>query len=104
MKLGYIGLGRMGKNMVLHLLEQGQEVVAWNRSPEPREEVKATGAEVTETVEELVKILKQAQDNTPIILWLMLPAGEVTDQFIDEVLPLLSPEDLLIDGANSFYK
>ncbi len=104
MKLGYIGLGRMGKNMVLHLLDQGQEVVAWNRSPEPREEVKAAGAEVTETVEELIKILKQVQDDKGIVLWLMLPAGEITDQFIDEVLPLLEPGDLLIDGANSFYK
>ena len=44
MKIGYVGLGKMGKNMVLHLLEQGVEVVAWNRSPEPREEVAKAGA------------------------------------------------------------
>jgi len=44
MKIGYIGLGKMGKNMVLHLLEQGVEVVAWNRSPEPLEEVAKAGA------------------------------------------------------------
>lgn len=99
MKFGYIGLGRMGKNMVLHLLEQDVEIVAWNRSVEPREEVKAAGAVTTESVEELVKALE-----TPRIIWLMLPAGEVTDQFIDEVLPLLSEDDLLIDGGNSFYK
>lgn len=100
MKLGYIGLGKMGKNMVLHLLEQGVEVVAWNRSPEPREEVKKAGAEVAETVEELVKKL----DSGGRIIWLMLPAGETTDEFINKVLPLLEKGDLLIDGANSFYK
>jgi 6-phosphogluconate dehydrogenase len=98
-KLGYIGLGRMGKNMVLRLLEQGQEIVAWNRSPEPLQEVVAAGAEKAESVEDLVKKLE-----TPRIVWLMLPAGEVTDQFIDQVLPFLEKDDLLIDGANSFYK
>lgn len=101
MKIGYIGLGRMGKNMVLHLLEQGVEVVAWNRSPEPREEVKAAGAETVENVEDIVQ---KAGNPGERIIWLMLPAGETTDDFIDKVLPLLEPGDLLIDGANSFYK
>lgn len=111
MKLGYIGLGKMGKNMVLHLLEQGVEIVAWNRSPEPREEVAKAGAEAVETVEELVKELKKdsgraglARKTEGVIIWLMLPAGDTTDEFIDKVLPLLSPGDLLVDGANSFFK
>lgn len=99
MKIGYIGLGKMGKGMVLNLLEKGIEVVAWNRSPEPREEVKSAGAETVENAEDVVGKLE-----TPRIIWLMLPAGETTDEFIDKVLPLLSPGDLLIDGANSFYK
>lgn len=99
MKLGYVGLGRMGKNMVLHLLEQGQEVVAWNRSPEPLEEVTKAGATPASDVADLVSKLE-----APRVIWLMLPAGEVTDEFIDKVLPLLEPEDLLIDGGNSFYK
>lgn len=99
MKLGFIGLGRMGKNMVLHLLEQKVEVVAWNRSPEPLEEVAKAGAIKAENLKSLIFNLK-----SPRLVWLMLPAGEVTDQFIDEVLPLLSSGDLLIDGANSFYK
>ena len=55
MKIGYIGLGRMGKNMVLHLLEQGTEVVAWNRSPEPVEEVKTAGAIGAESVGDLMR-------------------------------------------------
>lgn len=117
MKIGYIGLGRMGKNMVLHLLEQGIDIVAWNRSPEPREEVKKAGAEAVESVEELVEKLRvvsqgdpidspeaNLQDDKSIIIWLMLPAGETTDEFIDKLIPLLGKGDLIVDGANSFYK
>lgn len=101
MKIGYIGLGRMGKNMVLHLLEQGIEVVAWNRSPQPAEELKSQNSKVkiANNLEELVENLE-----VPRIIWLMLPAGEITDEYIDKLLPLLSKGDLLIDGGNSFYK
>lgn len=99
MKIGYIGLGRMGKNMVLHLLEQGVEVVAWNRSPEPLQEVVDAGAIHSDDLAELVSKL-----DTPRVIWLMLPAGDVTDEFIDKILPLLEKGDLLIDGGNSFYK
>lgn len=117
MRIGYIGLGKMGKGMVLNLLEKGIQVVAWNRSPEPREEVKVAGAETVEKAEDVVKVLREGSGATDssaaplndnngkgIIIWLMLPAGETTDEFIDKVLPLLKPGDLLIDGANSFYK
>ncbi len=99
MKLGYLGLGKMGKNMVLRLLEQGYEVVAWNRSPEPRVEVSASGAVAVQTIPELISQLP-----SPRVLWLMLPAGEVTRQMIEELLPLLSSGDTIIDGSNNFYK
>ena len=99
MRIGYIGLGRMGKNMVLHLLEQGIEVVAWNRSSEPVGEVVEAGAIGANNLKDLVTKLVP-----PRIIWLMLPAGNVTDEFIDKLLPLLSKGDLLIDGGNSFYK
>lgn len=98
-RIGYVGLGKMGKNMVLHLLESGVEIVAWNRSPEPREEVKNAGADAVESIEELVSKLVP-----PRTIWLMLPAGETTDEFIDKLIPLVSKGDLIIDGANSFYK
>ncbi len=99
MQIGYIGLGKMGKNMVLRLLEKGHEVVAWNRSPEPRTEVATAGARTTETIEELVKKL-----STPRLIWLMLPAGEVTKNMIRQLSEMLNEGDALIDGANSFYK
>lgn len=99
MKLGYVGLGKMGKNMVLHLLEQGVEVVAWNRSPEPLGEVVKAGAVPASNLSDLISKL-----DTPRVIWLMLPAGEVTDEFIDQLIPLLNEGNLVIDGANSFYK
>ncbi len=99
MQIGYIGLGKMGKNMVLHLLEKGHQVVAWNRSPEPRQEVAAAGAVAMDTVEELVQKLSE-----PRIVWLMLPAKDVTNEMIQKLTGLLSKDDILIDGGNSHYK
>ncbi|HBD05512.1 TPA: decarboxylating 6-phosphogluconate dehydrogenase [Candidatus Uhrbacteria bacterium] len=99
MQIGYIGLGKMGKNMVLRLLEKDIKVVAWNRSPQPREEVAQMGAIAVETLDELVAKLK-----TPRIIWLMLPAGETTNEILKKIIPNLSKGDLVIDGGNSFYK
>ncbi len=98
-KLGYIGLGKMGKNMVLQLLKKGYDIVAWNRSPEPRTEVAAAGAKTVATVRDLVKALP-----TPRVIWLMLPAGEVTHQMVLELVEQLNPGDTIIDGSNNFYK
>lgn len=99
MKLGYVGLGKMGLNMVARLLEKGHEVVAWNRSPEPREEAEKLGAQVVERIEDIAKQLEP-----PRVVWLMLPAGEVTEEKLNELVPHLEREDLVIEGANSFYK
>lgn len=108
MKIGYIGLGRMGKNMVLHLLEQGIEIVAWNRSPEPREELKeeskqlksgSEGLTVTESLDELVSNLE-----TPRVIWLMVTAGSAVDEILNQLSEKLKPGDLIIDGGNSFFK
>src|SRR3972149_10041103 len=99
MRIGYIGLGKMGKNMVLRLLEKGIEVVAWNRSHEPSKEVAQFGAIVCETLDELITKLPH-----PRIIWLMLTAGEVTDDILKKITPKLSPGDLVIEGGNSFYK
>lgn len=98
MKIGYIGLGKMGKNMVLRLLEKKIEIVAWNRSPEPVAEVVAAGAIGAASISDMVGLLPG-----PRIVWLMLPAGEVTDVMINELEAALSPGDLVVDGANSYY-
>ncbi len=99
MQLGYIGLGKMGKNMVLRLIEKGHQVVAWNRSEAPRQEIVTAGGATTSSVEELVSTLP-----TPRCIWLMLPAGEVTHDMITQLIPLLKAGDTIIDGSNNFYK
>lgn len=108
MKIGFIGLGRMGKNMVLHLLEEGIEVVAWNRSPEPREELKQEAKElksgsenlkIAESLDELIESLE-----SPKVVWLMISAGHAVDLVLEDLVNKLKPGDLVIDGGNSFYK
>lgn len=99
MKLGYIGLGKMGKNMVEHLLEQKFEIVAWNRSPEPLQYVVAKGAVAATDFADMVQKLE-----APRTIWVMLPAGDVTMGVLKELSELVQPGDTVIDGANSFYK
>ncbi len=89
----------MGKNMVLRALENQVEVVAWNRSPEPTREVVASGALEASSIEDLV-----AKLTAPRMILLMLPAGQITDEFIDQLKSFLQKGDLVIDCANSFYK
>ena len=100
MKLGIAGLGKMGANMARRLRRGGIEVVAFNRSADVTDAVVAeVGVTASYTLEQLIKDLP-----LPRVLWLMLPAGDVTEQVINQALPLLSPGDVLIDGANSYYK
>lgn len=100
MKLGMIGLGRMGANMVRRLIRGGHTVIGYNRSPQVVIDLqKEDGMLPAFTLQELVDQLV-----TPRILWTMLPAGNVTDQMLDQLLPLLTPGDILVDGANSNYK
>ncbi len=100
MKLGIAGLGKMGANMARRLRRGGIEVAAFNRSAEVTDTLVAeVGVTASYTLEQLIKDLP-----LPRVLWLMLPAGDVTEQVIDQALPLLSPGDVLIDGANSYYK
>jgi 6-phosphogluconate dehydrogenase len=97
MQLGMIGLGRMGANMVKRLLKCGHHCVVYDRSPTAVAalvEEKAAGASsLTELMQKLEK---------PRAVWLMVPAA-VTDQTIAGLLPYLEPEDVLIDGGNSYY-
>lgn len=101
MKIGYIGLGKMGKNMVLRLLEQGIEIVAWNRSKEPLEEVFNHGAQKAENLNELVEKIGEPGKR---VIWVMMTAGDVTEEYLLQLSELLVEGDLIIDGGNSFYK
>lgn len=99
MKIGFIGLGRMGFNMVLNLKEHKIDVVAYNRHPEPARKIKKKGISVAFSIEELVSKLPKQK-----IIWIMVTAGKPVDAVIDEILPYLNANDVIIDGGNSFYK
>lgn len=99
MKIGFIGLGKMGNNLATHLLEKQIEVVVWNRSPEPIQNLAKSGATTAQDVSGLVLKLP-----TPRIIWLMVSAGSVVDEIIMKMKPDLTAGDIVIDGGNSFYK
>ena len=89
MKLGMVGLGRMGANMVLRLEQDGHEVVTYTRS----------GRGNAQSLEELVGALE-----VPRVVWLMIPAGDPTEQALAEVLDLVGAGDVVVDGGNSNFR
>ena len=99
MRIGFIGLGKMGFNMVLNLNNKGIRVVAYNRSLKPLHEIRKCGVTVALSIEELVNKLPQQK-----IIWLMVTAGTPVDSMLNELLPYLKKDDIVIDGGNSFYK
>ena len=99
MKIGMIGLGRMGMNMVRRLLSGGHEVAVFNRTPEKTREIMDEGAEGSFSLKELVEKLPR-----PRVLWLMLPAGTVVDDHIETLRDLLEEGDVIVEGGNSNYK
>lgn len=99
MEIGFVGLGKMGKGIVLHLLEKKVKVVVWNRSQDDVTEVVKFGAIPAKTHKELIEKLK-----SPRIIWIMVPQGSPVDEMIDKLIPHVDKKDLLIDGGNSFYK
>ena len=98
MKLGMVGLGRMGMNMARRLLRGGHRVAALNRSPEKTEEIMKEGAEGSFSLQELVDKLE-----SPRIVWLMLPAGKPVDDHVEQLRDLLAPGDIIVEGGNSNY-
>jgi 6-phosphogluconate dehydrogenase len=98
MQLGMIGLGRMGGNMVRRLVRGGHECVVYDRTAEPVAALVKDGARGTTELREFVKMLSK-----PRAVWLMVPAA-VVDSVIGDLVPLLEPGDILIDGGNSYYR
>ncbi|MEA2621947.1 MAG: 6-phosphogluconate dehydrogenase [Chloroflexota bacterium] len=98
MQLAIVGLGRMGGNMARRLHRAGHRVVAFNRSPEKTREIMAEGLEGALTPEDVIAMLPQ-----PRIVWLMVPAGDATEQTMEEFAALLEPGDTIVDGGNSNF-
>ena len=99
MDIGFIGLGRMGANMVRRLVRDGHRVVAYNRTADKTREIMTEGAEGAFELQELVGKLK-----APRIVWIMVPSGQPVDDQIAALEPLLTKGDIIIDGGNSYYK
>ncbi len=107
MKLGFIGLGKMGNRMVSKLLEEGHEVVVWNRTSTRVEEFKNQISKI-KNADQNFKIGKSIEDLVgqlakPRIVWSMLPAGEATEEILKQVQNDVEAGDIVIDGGNSKY-
>ena len=98
MRLGMVGLGRMGGAMAERLSRGGHEIVGVDVSPEARSAAAGRGTEVVATLEELVGAL-----DAPRTVWLMLPAGEPTSSTVKELRERLEPDDLVVDGGNANF-
>ena len=96
MQLGMVGLGKMGANMTLRLLRGDHEVVVFDVNPDAVERSSSEGATAASSLEELVGKL-----DAPRAVWVMVPAGDITEQTIEELASLLSEGDVVIDGGNS---
>ncbi len=99
MHIGMIGLGRMGANMVRRLMRGGHDAVAFDLNPDRARELATEGATPAATLDALIAALP-----APRIVWLMVPAGEPTEQMVMAVADRLSPGDVIIDGGNSNFK
>jgi 6-phosphogluconate dehydrogenase len=97
MQLGMVGLGRMGASMVRRLIQGGHQCVVFDRSPQKVKDLVKDKAVGASSLADLVKKLHK-----PRAVWLMVPAA-VVDESIADLLPLLAPGDILIDGGNSWY-
>jgi len=98
MKIGFIGLGKMGLNMVTRLVQGGHQVVAYARTAATVDQAVSLGAVGAHSLKEVVSQLP-----TPRIVWVMVPAGETTDKVIEDLSTLLSASDIIIDGGNSNF-
>jgi 6-phosphogluconate dehydrogenase len=98
MQLGIVGLGRMGANIARRLLRDGHRVVGYNRTPAPTHALVAEGATPSESLDELV-----AELEPPRAVWVMVPAGSVTEAVVSDLADRLEAGDAIIDGGNTHY-
>jgi 6-phosphogluconate dehydrogenase len=100
MQIGMIGLGKMGSNMSRRLMKAGHQCVVFDANAKPRDALAKDGATAAASIADLVKKLGEK----PRAVWLMLPAGKVTEEMVEQLGGLLDRNDIIIDGGNSFYK
>ena len=98
MQLGMVGLGRMGANLVRRLMRDGHRCVVYDVNADVVKQLESEGATGSSSLEDFVAKLER-----PRAAWLMLPAA-IVDQTLDELVPLLDPDDVVIDGGNSYYR
>jgi 6-phosphogluconate dehydrogenase len=99
MRIAMIGLGRMGANIARRLMRGGHEIVAFDRNDKAVADLADEGATPAKSLAELAGLFDGQR-----IFWVMLPAGAPTEQTIQDLVPLCSPGDIIIDGGNTFYK
>lgn len=99
MKLAMIGLGKMGYNLAVNLIDHGHEVVAHDVDMDVVDKITEEGAIKATSLEEVVQKLE-----SPRVIWLMIPAGDVTESVLSSLEPLLEEGDIIIEGGNSNYK
>jgi 6-phosphogluconate dehydrogenase len=99
MELGMVGLGRMGANMARRLMRDGHRVVAFDVNPEAVSGLAGEGAEGASSLEDLASKLE-----APRSVWVMVPAGEITEKTVGDVAAVLEPGDAIVDGGNSYYR
>lgn len=99
MELGFIGLGKMGGNMVQRLLQGGHRVVVYDRAEELVKSLAEKGAVAASSLEDMVSKL-----DGPRAVWIMVPSGDPVTNTINSLKPLMSANDIIIDGGNSNYK
>jgi 6-phosphogluconate dehydrogenase len=100
MKIGVIGLGRMGGNIVRRLMKAGHECVVYDANPAARKILAEAGAMDVDSLAAMVAALGPG----PRAVWLMLPAGRITEETVAALGALLARDDIVIDGGNSYYK
>src|SRR4051794_4691971 len=98
MQLGFVGLGRMGLNMVTRLVRGGHQVVAYDRSADAVAKAEAVAAHGAASLESMVSAL-----SAPRAVWVMVPAGEATETTVAALADLLSEGDTIIDGGNTNF-
>ena len=99
MKIGLIGLGRMGGNIARRLMKNGHEVVAYDRDAEAVKKLSGDGAIAADSLDDM-----RSKLDTPAIWWVMLPSGDPTEQTVAAIADKAAKGEVIIDGGNTFYK